>query len=261
VGPAFLTPRLGKYVGMTLPRIASREEWRDARKKLLAKEKEFTRARDKLNIERRELPMVKIEKPYVFDGPDGKAKLIDMFDGYRQLIMQHFMFDPDWEEGCQSCSAGADEVSDGLLKHLHVRDTTFAAVSRAPLEKIEKYKAKRGWTFPWYSSFGSDFNYDFHTTLDPAVAPVEYNFRDAEELKATGEGFLLEGSSEQPGHSVFLRVDDDVFHTYSMYARGAESLGGSYYFLDLTPLGRQEDWEEPKGRAESVREGVPNFET
>jgi predicted dithiol-disulfide oxidoreductase (DUF899 family) len=132
-------------------------------------------------------------------------------------------------------------------------------VSRAPLEKIERYKAKRGWTFPWYSSFGSRFNYDYHVTLDASVAPVEYNFRDAEELRASGEDWMLEGSSEQPGHSVFLRDGDRVFHTYSMYARGAESLGGSYYFLDLTALGRQEDWEEPKGRSDEARGNRPDF--
>ena len=126
--------------------------------------------------------------------------------------------------------------------------------------KIERYKAKRGYSFPWYSSFGSDFNYDFHVTIDPSKAPVEYNFRDAEELKEAGAEWMLEpGSSEQPGHSVFLRNGDDIFHTYSSYARGAEWFGGSYAALDLTPLGRQEDWEQPKGRSQAVREGRPDF--
>ena len=245
---------------MGLPDVVSREEWQAARKELLVKEKAFTRERDKLNAERRRLPMVRIDKAYTFEGPSGTATLGDLFEGRLQLVVQHFMFDPSWEDGCPSCSAGADEISDGLLKHLHVRDTTFAAVSRAPLDKIERYRSKMGWTFPWYSSFGSDFNYDFHATLDESVAPIEYNFRTKEEMQAKGFD-PPEGSSEQPGHSFFLRVGDDVYHTYSMYARGAEQLGGSYYFLDMTALGRQEDWEEPKGRADSARRGVPDFAT
>ena len=232
---------------MSLPDVVSREEWVAARKALLAKEKELTRRRDALNAERRRLPMVLIEKDYVFTGPDGEARLRDLFEGRRQLIIGHFMFDPDWEDGCPSCSAGADEVSDGLLRHLHVRDTTLAYVSRAPLEKLEAYKARKGWTFPWYSSYGSDFNYDFHVTLDPSVAPVEYNYRPID----------LEG--EMPGSSYFLRDGDRVYHTYSTYARGAEQTGGSYYFLDLTALGRQEEWEEPKGRADLARGAQPDF--
>src|SRR5438309_2699606 len=243
---------------MTLPKIASSDEWRAARTALLVKEKELTRARDALNVERRNLPMVKIDKDYVFAGPDGKASLLDLFEGRRQLIVQHFMFDPSWDDGCPSCTAAADEISEGLLRHLHTRDTTFAAISRAPVEKIEKYKAKRGWTHPWYSSFGSDFNYDFHVTIDEAVAPIEYNFRTKDEIDATGFEFP-EGSSEQPGHSAFLRIGEDVFHTFSSYARGAEWLGGSYAFLDWTALGRQEEWEEPKGRAESARAARPDF--
>jgi predicted dithiol-disulfide oxidoreductase (DUF899 family) len=246
---------------MSLPDVVSREAWRAARVDLLAQEKAMTRARDALNTKRRELPMVRIEKDYVFEGPDGSARLLDLFDGRRQLIVQHFMFDPSWEDGCPSCSAAADEISAGLLEHLHARDTTLAVVSRAPIEKIERYKARKGWTFPWYSSNGTDFNYDFHVTLDESVAPVEYNFRDKEELEQAGIGWLADGSSEQPGYSVFLRDGDQIFHTYSMYARGTESLGGSYYFLDLTALGRQEDWEEPKDRAASGRGAVPNFLT
>jgi predicted dithiol-disulfide oxidoreductase (DUF899 family) len=246
---------------MSLPDVVSREAWRAARVDLLAQEKAMTRARDALNTKRRELPMVRIEKDYVFEGPDGSARLLDLFDGRRQLIVQHFMFDPSWEDGCPSCSAAADEISAGLLEHLHARDTTLAVVSRAPIERIERYKARKGWTFPWYSSNGTDFNYDFHVTLDESVAPVEYNFRDKEELEQAGLGWLADGSSEQPGYSVFLRDGDQIFHTYSMYARGAESLGGSYYFLDLTALGRQEDWEEPKDRAASGRSAVPNFLT
>jgi predicted dithiol-disulfide oxidoreductase (DUF899 family) len=232
---------------MSLPDLATREEWLAAREELLAREKEQTRARDALNADRRRLPMVEITKPYVFRGPQGEASLLDLFEGRRQLILGHFMFDPSWDEGCSSCSAGCDEVSDGLLDHLHVRDTTLAYVSRAPLEKLEGWKARKGWTFPWYSSHGSDFNYDFDVTLDKSVKPPVYNYRPID----------MEG--EMPGQSHFIRDGERVFHTYSNYARGAEMTGGSYYWLDLTALGRQEDWEEPKGRADFERGAQPNF--
>ena len=234
---------------MSLPEIVTREEWTTARTALLEKEKELTRQRDRLNAERRGLPMVRVEKDYALRGPDGEAALIDLFEGRRQLIVGHFMFDPDWRDGCSSCTASADEVSAGLLAHLHVRDTTLAFVSRAPIERIEDYKTRRGWTFPWYSSHASDFNYDFHVTVDPAVAPPEYNYRPIE----------ADAPMELPGTSYFLRVDDEVFHTYSTYARGAEQTGGSYYWLDLTALGRQEEWEEPKGRAAGARRAQPDF--
>ena len=234
---------------MSLPEVVSRDEWLAARKDLLTKEKDATRARDALNAERRGLPMVEIDKDYEFEGPDGKLGLIDMFDGHRQLILGHFMFEPSSDDGCPSCSAGADEVSNGLLDHLHARDTTLVFVSRAPLEKIERYKAKKGWTFPWYSSHGSHFNYDFHVTLDPSVAPPEYNYRP----------MPVDESMEMPGTSYFLRDGDRVFHTYSNFARGAEATGGSYYWLDLTALGRQEEWEEPKGRAADAHAAQPDF--
>jgi predicted dithiol-disulfide oxidoreductase (DUF899 family) len=172
------------------------------------------------------------------------------------------MFDPSWEDGCPSCSAGAAELSTGHLEHLHARDTTFVYVSRAPIDKIEKYKAERGWTFPWFSSFDDDFNYDFHVTLDESVAPVEYNFRSAAEHEQAGSfSMYIEGEQpiERPGRSCFLRDGDRVFHTYSVYARGAESIGGSYYMLDETALGRQEDWEEPKGRSIDARGAIPVF--
>ncbi len=242
---------------MTLPDVTSPAAWRAARIALLAEEKALTRARDALNTRRRELPMVEMDKDYAFEGPDGTARLLDLFAGRRQLIVGHFMFDPDWEDGCPSCSAGADEVSAGLLAHLHVRDTQLAFVSRAPLARIGAYKERKGWTFPWYSSFGSDFNYDFHVTLDGSVAPVEYNYRSAAEHREGGAPF--EPAGEMPGSSFFLRDGDRVFHTYSTYARGAEQTGGSYYFLDLTALGRQEDWEEPKGRADVARAAHPDF--
>jgi predicted dithiol-disulfide oxidoreductase (DUF899 family) len=246
---------------MSLPKVASYDEWLTARRELLAEEKALTRARDALSTKRRELPMVKVEKAYRFTGPDGTAGLLDLFGGYRQLIIQHFMFDPGWDEGCSSCTAASDEMSTGLIAHLHARDTEYVVVSRAPLEKIEPYRAQRGWTFPWFSSYGSDFNYDYNVTIDPAVAPVMLNFRTLPELEQVGMGWLAEGSSEQPGYSMFLRDGDSVFHTYSVYARGTEMLGGSYYFLDLTALGRQEAWEEPKGRADNARENIPDFST
>ncbi len=246
---------------MSLPPVVSEPEWVAARKALLVKETAFTRQRDALNAERRRLPMVEIEKDYVFDGPDGKVRLLDMFDGRSQLILVHFMFDPSWDDGCSSCTAGADEVSDGFIRHLNARDTSLVYVSRAPLAKIENYKQRRGWTFPWYSSFGSDFNYDFHVTLDANIAPVEYNYRTEAEYKALGSTLYTEDgqSVEDPGRSYFLCVGDRVFHTYSVFARGMESVGGSYYFLDETALGRQEDWEEPKGRVASAHAAVPDF--
>jgi predicted dithiol-disulfide oxidoreductase (DUF899 family) len=234
---------------MTLPKVVSRDEWLAARRELLAEEKELTRRRDALSAKRRSLPMVEITKDYVFTGPDGPATLLDLFEDRDQLIVGHFMFDPEWEDGCPSCSAGADEVADGLRRHLHVRGTTLAYVSRAPIDKIERYKRAKGWTFPWYSSFGTDFNADFGVTIDPDDPTSTYNFRPATDL----------APGEYPGTSCFLRVGDRVFHTYSSFARGAEWTGGAYAFLDLTALGRQEEWEEPKGRADSLRAAVPDF--
>lgn len=245
---------------MTLPRIGTREEWLAARKELLAEEKALTKARDALNTQRRNLPMVEVEKDYRFDGPNGPARLIDLFDGRRQLIAYHFMFDPSWDEGCPSCTAGTDELSPGFVEHLHARDTRYVLVSRAPLEKLERYKAAKGWDLPWYSSFGTDFNYDFGVTIDESVTPGRYNYRNRAEFEATDSDFFDSAQPfEMPGRSCFLRVDGRVFHTYSQYARGLESTGGSYYFLDLTALGRQEEWEEPKGRSESAHSARPDF--
>ncbi len=246
---------------MTLPEVVTRAQWLEKRKELLAQEKAMTRARDALSTKRRELPMVEIDKDYVFEGTSGTVHLSDLFDGRRQLVVQHFMFDPAWEDGCPSCTAAADEISPGLLEHLRSRDTNLVVVSRAPLDKIERYKAKRAWTFPWYSSAGSDFNYDFNVTIDASVVPVMWNYRTMEELERHGMGWLGEGSSEQPGYSTFLRDGDTIFHTYSVYARGTEMLGGSYAFLDMTALGRQEEWEEPKGRATDPRAALPDFST
>jgi predicted dithiol-disulfide oxidoreductase (DUF899 family) len=247
---------------MSLPNVVSQHEWLAARKELLAREKELTRQRDALNTVRRELPMVKIEKDYIFEGTDGPARLIDMFGDHRQLILQHFMFDPSWDEGCQSCTAGVDEISDGMLRHLRARQTTYVLVSRAPLAKLERYKQAKGWTLPWYSSHDNDFNYDFNVTLDASKAPIMFNYRDPDELRAAGLDWILKTEDqpmEQPGVSFFLRDGDEVFHTYSTFGRGTEASGGSYGFLDLTALGRQEEWEEPKGRVDSARAAVPDF--
>ena len=245
---------------MSLPRIATRQDWLAARRELLAREKDLTRQHDAVSAARRALPMVEISKDYVFDGPDGAAGLIDLFAGRRQLIIYHFMFDPQWEDGCPSCSAGIDELSPGFFEHLHTRDTSYAMVSRAPLAKLQRWKAKKGWDVPWYSSFGTDFNYDFGVTIDESAGAAEYNYRGKAEFQARGEK-LFDSSQpfELPGRSCFLQTGGRVFHTYSQYARGLESTGGSYYFLDLTALGRQEDWEEPKGRSESARSATPDF--
>lgn len=244
---------------MSLPEIVSPEEWRAARIALLEEEKALTKARDALNVKRRQLPMVRVEADYRFTGLDGEeATLLDLFADHRQLIVGHFMFDPEWTDGCPSCTAGAEEMSEGLRDHLAVRDTRQVYVSRAPIERIADYRARKGWTFPWYSSFDSRFNYDFHVTIDEAVAPPEYNYRSQAEW-AERDPSWAGWSGEQPGLSCFLRVDDDVFHTYSSFGRGAEWTGGSYAFLDLTALGRQEEWEEPKGRSDAVRPGDPDF--
>ncbi len=246
---------------MSLPRIATREEWETARLELLKKEKELTRARDALNAERRDLPMVEVEKEYEFDGPNGKVTLPDIFEGRPQLIIYHFMFHPEWDDGCPSCTAGTDELCDGFFEHLHTRDTTYAMVSRAPLEKLDRWKAKKGWTMPWYSSSGTDFNYDFGVTIDAARGFDAYNYRTLDEYAALGHESMRDSEQpyDMPGRSCFLMVDGRVFHTYSQYARALESTGGSYYFLDLTALGRQEEWEEPKGRSDSVRKAQPDF--
>lgn len=240
-------------------KIVSRDEWMAARKSLLAREKELTRARDALNAERRRLPAVRIDKPYSFEGPAGRASLADLFDGRRQLLVYHFMFDADdppagksgapWDEGCPGCSHFADNMPH--LSHLHARNTTFVMVSRAPLDKIEPFRRRMGWTLPWFSSFGSDFNYDFHVSLDPARGSTEWNFQDAEELKKAGR--IPETKGELPGLSAFLRDGDSVLHTYSTYARGLDPLVNTFNLLDLTVLGRQEAWEDsPPGWPKST---------
>jgi predicted dithiol-disulfide oxidoreductase (DUF899 family) len=222
------------------PQIVSRDQWLGERKKLLAHEKDLTRQYDRLNAERRRLPMVKVEKDYVFDGPDGKKNLKDLFDGRRQLIVYHFMFDPVWEKGCPGCTGYVNALGD--LSLLDGLDTAFAVVSRAPFAKLGAYKADKGWSISWFSSFGSDFNYDFHVTLDENITPVEYNYRDKAEMEARKGPNAMEG--EEHGLSVFFRLNEDVFHTYSAYARGTESLTDAYRLLDMTPYGRQQDFED-----------------
>ncbi len=228
------------------PRIAGREDWLAERLRLLAEEKELTRRYDAVNARRRRLPMVRLEKRYEFDGPNGRATLLDLFEGKRQLIVYHFMFDPEWEKGCPGCTGFVDSLGD--LSMLGQRDTSFALVSRAPLAKLAAFQAMKGWRWRWFSSFGSDFNYDFHVTQDPRVAPLQYNYRDRAELerRSDEEPWFLRG--EQHGLSVFFRAEGDVFHTYSTYGRGVERLTDSYSLLDLTPWGRQENFEDsPEG--------------
>jgi predicted dithiol-disulfide oxidoreductase (DUF899 family) len=208
---------------MSLPQVVSPAEWQVARDGLLVKEKEATRARDALAAQRRRLPIVRIEKEYVFDGANGKASLLDLFEGRRQLIVYHFMFGPNQDEGCDGCSMFVDGIVH--LAHLHARDTSLALVSRAPLAKIDPFKQRMGWTVPWYSSFESEFNVDF------GVSPESPRLEEYQD----GESF---------GLSVFLRDGDSVFRTYFTSGRGVEALGSTWTLLDLTPLGRQENWED-----------------
>jgi predicted dithiol-disulfide oxidoreductase (DUF899 family) len=233
---------------MSLPPVVTEQEWRAARVDLLAQEKELTRHRDAVNAARRRLPMVEVTRDYRFTGPDGGTGLAELFEGRRQLLVYHFMFEPDWPAGCPSCSHTIDNV--GHLSHLHARDTTLALVSRAPYDSLAAYRERMGWTLPWWSSAGSSFNYDFHVTIDAAVAPVEYNYRDQAALVET-EGASWRGwSGDVPGISAFLRDGERVLHTYTTYARGIDPLVNTYNWLDLTVLGRQEDWEEPPGRSD-----------
>jgi predicted dithiol-disulfide oxidoreductase (DUF899 family) len=226
-------------------RVVSREEWLKKRVALLQREKAHTRERDEISRQRRELPWVRVEKEYVFEGPDGKVTLADLFDGHRQLLVYHFMFDPEWDEGCKSCSFVADNFA-GPIVHLGAYDTSFAVVSRAPIAKIERFKKRKGWGFPWLSSFGTDFNYDFQVTLDENH--TEYNYTPGSALPSH-----MQGLNEAPGLSVFVRDGERLFHTYSTYARGLDPFLNTYNFLDLTPLGRQEAARAPVGARYNAR--------
>jgi predicted dithiol-disulfide oxidoreductase (DUF899 family) len=217
---------------MTQHQIVTHDQWIAARKELLAKEKEFTRWRDQLSAERRALPWVKVEKPYVFDGPDGKETLADLFSGHSQLIVKHFMLGPGWSEGCVGCSFELDHV-DGILMHLAQRDVGYVAVSRAPFAEIEPFRKRMGWHVKWVSSYGNDFNYDFNVSFTP-------------EQIAAGEGYYNYAKGKVPidemsGRSVFTKeADGSVFHTYSSYGRGGEDFLGTYRYLDIVPKGRDE---------------------
>ncbi|WP_455270155.1 DUF899 domain-containing protein [Rhizobium herbae] len=214
--------------------VVSREEWLEARRALLATEKEETKLRDKIRAERERMPWVKVDKTYTFDTTDGKRTLADLFDGRSQLMIYHFMFGPDWEAGCPGCSFLADHI-DGTLAHLNNHDVTLACVSRAPLSKIEAYKTRMGWKFPWVSSFGSDFNFDYHVSFtkeELESGKVFYNFREI-----SGD----EANDELPGMSAFIRDEaGNVYHTYSDYARGGEEILTTLMILDRAPKGRNE---------------------
>jgi len=214
-------------------KVVSSDEWLNARLQLLDKEKEFTRLRDELSRQRRELPWERVEKEYVFDGIDGKETLARLFAGRSQLIVQHFMFDPTWDEGCKSCSWWADNFERNVV-HLNHRDVSLVAISRAPLDKIEAFRKRMGWTFKWLSSAGNDFNFDYHVSFrseELAQGAVDYNYRRKET-----------GMTELPGISVFYRDPGGaVFHTYSCYERGLDMMNAGYHCLDLVPKGRNED--------------------
>jgi predicted dithiol-disulfide oxidoreductase (DUF899 family) len=224
------------------PPIVSQEEWLSDRKKFLVREKEATKYIDKLNADRRRLSMVKVEKDYTFEGPNGPVTFLEMFEGRTQLVIYHFMFAPEWENGCPGCTGWVDAVGD--LSLLNERNTTFALISRAPIEKLNAYKEKRGWDLNWFSSFGSMFNYDFHTSLDEGFAPVLNNYRTREQLEEKFGKDEERMKGEKPATSVFFRIESDIYHAYSTFDRGSENLTHSYALLDITPYGRQEDWED-----------------
>lgn len=238
---------------MALPEAVSREEWLRARLRLLKMEKEETRRHAALAAERRRLPMMRVEKRYTLEGPRGRVGLASLFGDCGQLIVKHVMFAADWNEACPGCTADVDGIGHRVLTQLRSRDTAFALVSIAPLAKLEAYRAARGWTIPWYSSHGTDFNYDFQVTLDKSTGQVYYNYESVDSRLKNGE------PEEESGFSCFLRDGDEIFHTYSTYARGTELLSPTYALLDLTPFGRSEDWEEPKGRARRLHAANPTF--
>jgi predicted dithiol-disulfide oxidoreductase (DUF899 family) len=218
---------------MTKHKIVSKEQWLEARKAHLAKEKEFTKLRDELSRQRREMPWVKVEKEYVFDGPDGKVTLAELFGPHSQLVVYHFMFDPAWSQGCKSCSFLADHYNPAVV-HLNHRDVALVTVSKAPLKKLTEFRKRMGWTFPWVSSYANEFNRDFHvsfTQQELTSGLAVYNY-DARPYPIT----------ELPGMSVFFKDDEgNIFHTYSTYARGLDIFLTTYHLLDIVPKGRDED--------------------
>jgi predicted dithiol-disulfide oxidoreductase (DUF899 family) len=231
--------------------VVSREEWTAARRNLLAQEKELTRRRDALCAARRDLPWVKVDQDYVFEGPDGPVRLADLFDGRSQLIVYHFMFGPGWKEGCTGCSFVCDHV-DAARRHFEQRDVSFVAVSRAPLAEFAPFKQRMGWKFRWVSSAGSDFNFDYHVSFTPeqiASGQVEYNY-----------GTIEPWGEEAHGTSVFYKnAAGEIFHSYSSYARGCEQALGTFMFMDLTPKGRNEEstmnWIRHHDRYETAADG------
>jgi predicted dithiol-disulfide oxidoreductase (DUF899 family) len=231
-------PRIQTVRGIEDRKVVSQKAWFVARKKLLLQEKKFSKLRDELNHQRRQLPWVKVEKEYVFDGPTGKVTLADLFSGKSQLIIYHFMFGPGWKEGCEHCSFWADHF-DSVNIHIGQRDTAFAVVSRAPLTDIEQFKSRMGWKFRWVSSFNTDFNFDFHVSFTPeqvksGVLPYNYG-------KYEGQ------IDEKEGVSAFYRdKNGDIYHTYSSYERGIDLMNTTYNFLDLTAKGRDENPEAPQ---------------
>ena len=218
---------------LTSHKVVSEQEWVEARKALLEKEKQYTRMRDELSLQRRQLPWVKVEKNYAFDGPNGKQTLADLFDGRSQLAIYHFMLGPGWEQGCQSCSFLADHF-DGLIPHVNARDLTFAVVSRAPIDEIQSFQKRMGWNFKWLSSNKNSFNFDYHVSATPEGVKSGKTYYNFQETKSPSE--------EMPGLSVFYKnPDGEIFHTYSAYARGLEDMISAYMIIDYSPRGRHEE--------------------
>jgi predicted dithiol-disulfide oxidoreductase (DUF899 family) len=220
--------------------IVSHEEWIEARERFLAKEKAFTHLRDELSRERQALPWERVEKHYVFESEKGKETLADLFGKYNQLIIYHFMFDPDWDLGCKSCSFWADNF-DGIIPHLHQRDVSMVAVSRAPLHKLQEQARKLGWKFKWVSSFASDFNFDYGVSFSADAIGREEAFYNYGMQKVTVESHTKQAAKELPGVSAFFKSDDEIYHTYSAYSRGIDTFNAAYQFLDIAPKGRDED--------------------
>jgi predicted dithiol-disulfide oxidoreductase (DUF899 family) len=214
--------------------VVSHEKWLETRVDFIKREKEFTRLRDELSAERRNLPWERVDKNYVFEGPDGSRSLAQLFGDSNQLVVYHFMFAPEWEAGCKSCSFWADNFN-LIVPHLRARDTSFMAISRAPVEKLEAYKRRMGWSFPWFSSGGNDFNFDYQVSFSPEQIGnnrTSYNYRPIE---------LDDDDTDLPGISVFYKAEDGtIYHTYSAFARGIDLMNGAYNYMDLTPKGRDE---------------------